>query len=61
MGVTINIPKAKNGSKIIIGSKITIGSYDRLYILVIDQHFNWFQKKMIKICFGFTVEDYKEE
>lgn len=55
MGVTINIPKAKNGSK------ITIGSYDRLYILVIDQHFNWFQKKMIKICFGFTVEDYKEE
>ena len=23
--------------------------------------FNWFQKKMIKWCFGFTVTDYSED
>ena len=25
-----------------------------------DQHFNWFQKLMWKLCFGVKVEDYKE-
>lgn len=26
-----------------------------------DQHFNWFQKFMWKLCFGIKVEDYNEE
>lgn len=45
-------PKIENGSLIIIGdnpSKIEIK---------INKHFNWFQKKMIKWCFGFDVTDY---
>ena len=25
-----------------------------------DQHFNWFQKLMWKVCFGVKVEDYKD-
>lgn len=51
---TINIPKIKNGSHIIIGKEISkINVYT-------DHHFNWFQKKMIKWCFGFVVEDYSE-
>ena len=25
-----------------------------------DQHFNWFQKLMWKVCFGIKVEDYSE-
>lgn len=48
------IPKIKNGSKV---------SVEKLYTVTfnIDHHFNWFQKKMIKWCFGLTVEDYTEE
>lgn len=44
----------KKGSKISVGKnlKLTIG---------VDQRFNWFQKKMIKWCFGFTVEDFNKE
>ena len=42
------------------GSWIRIGGVRALNIYV-DHHFNWFQKKMIKWCFGFTVEDYSEE
>lgn len=26
-----------------------------------DQHFNWFQKFMWKLCFGVKIEDYNEE
>ncbi len=48
-----NTPKIKNGSR------ITIGKLRRLTV-VVDRHFNWFQKKMIKWCFGLTVEDYSE-
>lgn len=29
--------------------------------LPVDQHFNWFQKLMWKLCFGVKVEDYNEE
>ena len=46
------VPEIENGSKIIIGKKpgeVTI---------TINKHFNWFQKKMIKWCFGFVVKDY---
>lgn len=48
------IPKIKNGSKVSVG---------KLYSVTfnIDHHFNWFQKKMIKWCFGLTVEDYTEK
>ena len=45
------IPKIKNGSRISIGN---IGTLN----IDVDHHFNWFQKRMIKWCFGFTVEDY---
>lgn len=48
------IPKIKNGSRIRIGRVRTLN-------IDIDHHFNWFQKRMIKWCFGFTVEDYSEE
>lgn len=52
--VKFGIPKIKNGSR------ITIRTMKALTIIV-DHHFNWFQKKMIKWCFGFVVEDYDEE
>jgi hypothetical protein len=48
------IPKIKNGSLIRIGGVRTLN-------ICVDHHFNWFQKRMIKWCFGFTVEDYSEE
>ena len=50
-----SIPKIKNGSK------ITIGKEFRELNIIVDKHFNWFQKKMIGWCFGFYVEDYTEE
>lgn len=51
----IYIPKIINGSKIIIGR-----DRSNCIIIPVDQHFNCFQKKMIKWCFGFDVEDYSE-
>lgn len=48
------IPKIKNGAKIRFGKL-------RSVTIIVDHHFNWFQKRMIKWCFGFTVEDYSEE
>ena len=47
-------PKIKNGSQ------IRIGNFRSLTINV-DRHFNWFQKLMMKWCFGFEVDDYSEE
>lgn len=47
-------PKIKNGSLIKIGN-------NRSLMITIDRHFNWFQKKMIKWCFGFDIKDYSEE
>lgn len=64
MEMNINIEKI-NGvgfssiSKIKNGSVIAIGKTRSLKIKV-DHHFNWFQKKMIGLCFGFKVEDYDE-
>ena len=46
--------KKKNGSLIKIGK-------NRSLTITIDHHFNWFQKKMIKWCFGFDIKDYSEE
>lgn len=50
----VGFPKIKNGSKVRIGKNYEI-------CLIVDHHFNWFQKKMIKWCFGLKVEDYKED
>lgn len=50
---TIQIHTIKNGSILEIGN-------NQKCKLKIDQHFNWFQKKMIKFCFGVTVTDYNE-
>ena len=41
-------------------STIIIGDTPSLRIGV-DKKFNWFQKKMLKWCFGFEVEEYKDE
>lgn len=55
VGMTISrIPKIENGSKIIIGKARSIN-------VVVDHHFNWFQKKILGWCLGFKVEDYSEE
>ena len=45
-------------------SKICIGKHkDGHYSLTlgVNQKFNWFQKKMIKWCFGFDVKENKYE
>ena len=47
-------PKIENGSQIVIRD-------DYKLEIKIDKHFNWFQKKMIKWCFGFDVFDYTEK
>lgn len=38
-----------------------IGNENYKTMLPVDQHFNWFQKLMWKLCFGVRVEDYIEE
>lgn len=50
----VSIPKIKNGSKIEFGD-------NQKFTIFVDHHFNWFQKKMIKWCFGFNVSDYSDE
>lgn len=52
---TWEIPKIKNGTK------LTLGCGVRNISLTTDQHLNWFQKQMVKWCFGFKAEDYNEE
>ncbi len=52
--VYISIPKIKNGSRITIGKLRSVE-------INVDHHFNWFQKRMIRFCFGFMVEDYTEK
>ena len=46
--------------KISDGSMITVGE-NRKISITIDHKFNWFQKKMIKWCFGFEVVNYSEK
>ena len=46
--------------KIANGSTLKIGKDENAFIMFVDQHFNWFQKKMIKKFFGIEVKDYKE-
>lgn len=52
-GEIATVPKIKNGSRIVIGDHHSLE-------IKLDKHFNWFQKKMIKWCFGFNVFDYKD-
>ena len=54
VGTVNRHPKIKNGSKIVIGK-------ERVITVIVDKHFNRFQKAMIKWCFGFDVQDYSEE
>lgn len=42
-------------------SILSIGGKCYKTSLPVDQHFNWFQKLMWKLCFGIKVEDYNEE
>lgn len=46
--------------KIKDGSLIKIGK-NRQISITTDQHFNWFQKKMLQLCFGFEVVNYREK
>lgn len=55
MEMVIKMHKIKNGAKISIGSDF------KSLIFTVEHHFNWFQKPMMKWCFGFKVEDYDEE
>lgn len=55
-GNSIHVTKIKNGSEIVIGN----GKTNSIHYFV-DHHFNWFQKNMIKWCFGFSVKDYSED
>ena len=50
----IELPRIENGST------LTIGRDGHAFIMAVDQHFNWFQKKMIKWCFGVKVRDYRQ-
>ena len=52
-GIVFHDPKITNGSKIVIGKEKTITFF-------VDQHFNWLQKKMIKLFFGLKFLDYSE-
>lgn len=45
------------GTDIVIGNR---GQHTALVIRVPGAHFNWFQKKMMKWCFGWDVKDYKD-
>lgn len=48
---SLGLLKMQYGSKIIIGDTV----------VYVNKHFNEFQKKMIKWCFGFEVEDCNSE
>lgn len=48
-----SLAKIKNGSRFTIGENCATS-------FPVDQHFNWFQKLMWKLCFGVKVEDYSE-
>lgn len=54
-GIAIGTSKIKNGSKFIIGGE------NARFMFTLNQHFNWFQKLMWKLCFGVKIEDYSEE
>ena len=42
-------------------STICIGDSGTTWMIGVDKKFNWFQKKMIKGCFGFEVKENNNE
>lgn len=48
----VSVPKIVNGSRILIAEN---------FVIVANRHFNWFQKRMMKLFFRFDVTDYSEE
>lgn len=40
-------------------STITVGGENAMWHINVDKKFNWFQKKMLKWCFGFEVKENK--
>lgn len=38
-------------------TEITIGEENCMVVYYLTKHFNWFQKKMMKFCFGWDVKD----
>lgn len=55
MKMDVKMHKIKNGAKLSVGSSFSSLTFK------VEHHFNWFQKLMIKWCFGFKVEDYDEK
>lgn len=41
-------------------SVIVVGGENAEVRVLVDKHFNWFQKKAIEFVFGFKVIDYEE-
>ena len=58
---TSNFATVVGKTKIKDGSRFTAGGKFAELNLMLDQHFNWFQKFMWKSCFGVKVEDYSDE
>ena len=54
-------PTIEPPQKIKNGTLLKLGSDKYSLTIKVDKHLNWFQKKMYKICFGFTATDYTEE
>ena len=44
----------------IFGSTLSFGNNVKETQITVDQHFNWFQKLMWKLCFGVKVDNYEE-
>ena len=42
-------------------STLTVGGENAMWHIDVDKKFNWFQKKMLKWCFGFEVNDNNKE
>ena len=40
-------------------STLVVGGENAMWHIDVDKKFNWFQKKMIKWCFGFEVKENK--
>ena len=38
-------------------STFTVGGENAMWHIDVDKKFNWFQKKMLKWCFGFEVKE----
>ena len=55
-GVLSVFNPCQDGTNIYIGTE----EHSTLVIRLPGKHFNWFQKKMMKWCFGWEVKDYSD-